>query len=196
MESAIETEIKLPVVSTAETVARLRGFGFEVAVPRLLEANTLYDTQAEELRGRRMMLRLRQAGDRFVLTWKGPPEPGPHKARPEIESTLGSIENVDKILRHLGYEPRFRYEKYRTEFHKAGEPGATVTLDETPVGTFLELEGPGDWIDSTAKKLGYTERDYVLDSYGGLYRSFCAERGVTPTHMVFAGTEPVPATVL
>ncbi len=41
-------------------------------------------------------------------------------------------------LKALGFRPGFRYEKYRTSFRL---PGLHMDLDETPVGTFLELEG-------------------------------------------------------
>ncbi|MBV9156122.1 MAG: adenylate cyclase, partial [Acidobacteriaceae bacterium] len=61
-----------------------------------------------------------------------------------------------------------------------------VTLDETPIGTFLELEGPGDWIDETAKQLGFSRADYIVDSYGRLYLADCERRGVQPTNMTFA----------
>ena len=58
------------------------------------------------------------------------------------------------VLDRLGYQPAFRYEKYRTQLQAAGEPGL-ITIDETPIGVYLELEGPQDWIDSTAARLGF-----------------------------------------
>jgi adenylate cyclase, class 2 len=98
---------------------------------------------------------------------------------------VGSIETLAKILEQLGYRPSFRYEKYRTEFRRDDEAGV-VTLDETPIGNFLELEGGGEWIDQTAQKLGFLPKDYVLESYGRLYLAECERRGVQPSHMVFA----------
>ncbi len=115
--------------------------------------------------------------------------PGPHKSRPELETTVGSLETLHKILGQLGYDPVFRYEKYRTEFESAERAGAKITLDETPIGEFLELEGPGDWIDETARKLDFSPQDYVLSSYGKLYLDHCVQRGVQPGHMVFASPD-------
>ncbi len=43
-------------------------------------------------------------------------------------------------------------------------------LDETPVGVFLELEGPPEWIDRTAGTLGFSEGDYITLSYLELHR--------------------------
>jgi adenylate cyclase class 2 len=92
-----------------------------------------------------------------------------------------------QILERLGYSQVFRYEKFRTEYVEAGNPEAGIlTIDETPIGDFLELEGDGDWIDRKAQELGFSRKDYILTSYGKLYLEECEQRGVQPTHMVFA----------
>lgn len=145
----------------------------------------MYDTEDGELRRRGMILRLRQIGDECLLTWKGPGVSGPHKSREELETAIDSLDAMDRILRQLGYGPAFRYEKYRTEFAAPGADGI-VTLDETPIGDFLELEGTGEWIDRTAERLGYSRQNFILESYGRLYLADCAHRGVEPADMVFA----------
>ena len=90
----------------------------------------------------------------------------------------------------LGFHEAFRYEKYRTEFGRRSgtgeaEPGV-ATLDETPIGIFMELEGPARWIDRTAKELGYSRADYVLYSYSTLFAIWCAERGIESNDMAFS----------
>ena len=132
-----------------------------------------------------MLLRLRQAGTESILTWKGSYVAGPHKTRPELETSVGSLSTLEQILHALGYDPSFRYEKYRTEYQQPGAPAGTVTLDETPIGDFFELEGPPDWIDQTAALLGFESGAYVLDSYIRLYLDDCAAKGVEPSNMVF-----------
>ena len=89
------------------------------------------------------------------------------------------------MLQRLGFDPKFRYEKFRTEYHRLGDPGV-VLLDETPIGDFVEIEGPGPWIDSTASKLGFKKSSYVLDSYIRLYFQWCQARGIAPSNMTFA----------
>lgn len=182
-----EIEVKLRVQDKDAVVNRIRAAGFDESVSRLFEANTLYDTPDQQLRKNETLLRLRQVGDKSVVTWKGRGIPGPHKSRPEIETTIGSADKMGQIFHQLGFEPAFRYEKYRTEFARPDAPGV-VTLDETPIGNFLELEGPADWIDQTAEQLGFSKNDYILDSYGKLYLADCRRRGVEPTHMLFAST--------
>ncbi len=183
-QAGFETEVKIALPDRAATRRLVENLGFSEATPRSFESNTVYDTGDLYLRQSNMLLRLRQTGERAVITWKGPSVPGPHKSRPEIETSIGSLESFDAILRHLGYVPTFRYEKYRTEFSKAGEAGSIV-LDETPIGDYLELEGPGEWIDRTAESLGFSKHDYVLESYGKLYLNYCIQYRLHHSHMVF-----------
>jgi adenylate cyclase, class 2 len=185
MKSATETEVKIRLPDRSAILNRLQRSGFTVSVPRQFEANTLYDTRDHGLGEQGMLLRLRQIGEKGLITWKGQGDPGRYKSRPELETSVSSVETLGQILGHLGYEPCFRYEKYRTEFVSKKEEGL-VTLDETPIGDFLELEGPGEWIDNTAKQLGFSQQDYVLDSYARLYVADCERRGVEPSDMVFA----------
>lgn len=187
-DHAIETEVKIPVPAWTQTDAprNLAALGLTVSSPRVFEANFVYDTPDQALRGTQMLLRLRRVGDRNLLTWKGPPIAGPHKSRPELEITFSSFDTMHQILQHLGYRTSFRYEKYRTEF--SGADAGTVTYDETPIGNFLELEGHGPWIDQTARQLGFSPHDYVLDSYGRLYLAHCEKVGMQPLNMLFPST--------
>jgi adenylate cyclase class 2 len=185
MTTPTETEVKIRLSNKSAALDRIRSSGYRESVSRLFEANTLYDTSDTQLRRKQMLLRLRQVGGRAVITWKGPGIAGPHKSRPEIETTIGSADTMSQIFHQLGLHPIFRYEKYRTEFTRPGQPG-TITMDETPIGDFLELEGPPDWIDDTARLLGFSRADYILDSYVKLYVADCERRGLQPTHMIFA----------
>jgi adenylate cyclase class 2 len=183
----IETEVKIRLADAIAAKHRLDDAKFAISVPRRFEANTLYDTPDLKLKRSQMLLRLRQAGSEAIITWKGPSIAGPHKIRPELETTVGSLQTLDQILRALGYEPAFRYEKYRTEYQQASEAAeGVVTLDETPIGDFFELEGTPEWIDRTAGLLGFERGAYVLASYGRLYLDYCAANGLEPGNMVFA----------
>ena len=126
----------------------------------------------------------RSAGDKSVLTWKGPGQPGPHKSRAELETTVGSLDTLRHIFEQAGFRRSFRYEKFRTEY-AAGSSQGLVTIDETPIGDFIEIEGSADWIDSTAFRLGFSARDYLLESYGQLYLEHCRNVGIEPANMVF-----------
>ena len=181
-----ETEVKIRILDANSLTDKLSALGFVVSSPRSFESNTVYDTVDHRLKNNQMLLRLRDFAGRGVLTWKGPGIPGVHKTRPELETSVDSIRTLGQVFQNLGFEPVFRYEKYRTEFASAADPRGTVTLDETPIGNFAELEGPGEWIDEWSRRLGFSRQDYILDSYGTLYKQYCLEHGVQPSHMVFA----------
>jgi adenylate cyclase class 2 len=180
----VETEIKLAVGSLSQVKALLRSAGFRVACRRTFESNLVLDTAAAALRQRGHLLRLREYGGKAVLTFKGELRPGRHKRRTEVEIAVSDFNRAAAILRQLGYSPVFRYEKYRTEYRRGDDPGHAL-LDETPIGAFVELEGPGRWIDTVARELGKSPGDYITASYGGLYFAHCERTGVVPGHMVF-----------
>jgi len=83
----------------------------------------------------------------------------------------------------------FSYEKFRTTMKLPGAAkwakDMVIELDETPVGTFVELEGPAEAIDRAARELGYSKQDYVTKSYLALYLEECRKRGESPKDMVF-----------
>jgi adenylate cyclase class 2 len=184
LTSKLETEIKLRI-GRAAARRQLGRLGFSVAKRRVLESNTVFDTPAGSLRAARKLLRLRQAGPLHTLTFKGPPVAGPHKSREELEAVFTEAASLGHILDRLGYAPAFRYQKYRTEYSASGQAG-TAMLDETPVGDFLELEGPARWIDRTARALGFSPADYITASYASLYFAHCASNGLEPSNMVFS----------
>lgn len=179
-----ETEIKLRLDDPVSLKRDLKKLGFSVAKRRVLEINTVFDTLDSILLPERKLLRLRQAGSRRTLTFKGPPAASRYKSREEIESGFTDDKAMRLILKRLGYEPVFRYEKYRTEYTHP-DKGGSVMLDETPIGDFLELEGPPRWIERTARALGRSPAEFITASYGTLYREHCQANGVKPGDMVF-----------
>lgn len=179
-----ETEIKLAVSDVQTARKMLRTAGFRVFRRRVFESNTVFDTADLTLRKNRTLLRVREAGAHVTLTFKGVPVAGKHKSREELETEIPSARTVSLILDRLGYQPAFRYEKYRTEFRAPGGSG-TATVDETPVGIYIELEGTPSWIDRMARKLGCRESDYITLSYATLYVRWCDARGITPSVMTF-----------
>ncbi len=181
-----ETEIKLAVPSRAAAARLLRSAGFRVARRRVFENNTAWDTPGQGLRATSRLLRIREAGGKFTLTYKGKPGRSKHKSREEIELEVADAAALGAIFERLGYRPWFRYEKYRTEYGDASKRGI-ATLDETPIGVFIELEGDPVWIDRTARRLGFTARDYITDSYARLYLDWSRRNGVRAGDMTFRG---------
>ncbi|MGH9630438.1 MAG: class IV adenylate cyclase [Bryobacteraceae bacterium] len=182
--------MKLRLTGADHGSTLLANAGFTVKTPRALEVNVYHDSDDKVLRRKQAVLRLRETGGRSILTFKGRlqadagGESEKYKSREEIEVSISDFGNCQLILERIGYRPVFRYEKYRTEFQRSAEAGI-ATLDETPIGVFLELEGAPEWIDRTACELGFGEMDYIRSSYGELYREHRRRHPECPVNMTF-----------
>ncbi len=210
-----EIEIKLRVPDVAALRSRLKRLRAREITPRTYESNTLYDTPRHDLRRRDQLIRIRteqlalsirkrrpKENAMALLTYKGPSssnnakELGRHsktlshfKIKEEAEVLVAGAGELARILRALGLHPVFRYEKFRTTYVLPGVRGLKIELDETPVGTYLELEGPVAGIDRGAHLLGYARNDYMTDTYGSLYLAACRRRGRKPGDMLFPTTK-------
>src|SRR5580704_13289098 len=140
-----EIEIKFRVKELQELGRALRAARFRLVTPRRHEMNTLYDLPGGILRARKQLLRLRKYGSTWTLTHKSGTTRGRHSSRAELETVVADGKMTDAILRGLGYEPTFRYEKFRAEW---SDDKGEVVVDQTPIGNFCEIEGPSRWIDA------------------------------------------------
>jgi adenylate cyclase class 2 len=166
MASNQEIEIKFRVADLRGLTRRLRKGKVRCITPRTHEINTLYDLPGFPLRKRGDLLRLRKYGKEWVLTHKAKGKVGRHKTRVETETKVSDGGKMEAILCALGFEPTFRYEKFRAEW---ADGKGHVVIDETPIGNFGEIEGPARWIDQTATMLGISRSDYITDTYAGLF---------------------------
>lgn len=168
-ESGIESEVKFHINDLEKLRVELIARGAIVTQSRHLERNTLFDDAGHSLARRGMLLRLRSALD-TVLTLKAPAPPGQHstqhKKRIEIETTVGDFDAAFSILTRLGFAPAWRYEKYRESFRL---DGVTVSLDHTPIGDFVEIEGPPESIRPAADRLGFEWASRNLQTYRDLF---------------------------
>ena len=176
--TTVEREIKLRFSSAEEARAAVLAAGCTPLLCRRLQEDVLLDTETEELRRRRCVLRVRVESGKSRITFKGPVQPSAMKVREEVETVVGDGEVLLRVLREIGLHEWFRYEKYREEF---SHENVTVAIDETPVGVFVEIEGSEDGITAMAEALGRTPSDYVLDSYRGLF----LQSGLPGRDMVF-----------
>ncbi|MFH1572592.1 MAG: class IV adenylate cyclase [Acidobacteriota bacterium] len=186
----VEIEIKIRIQGGFDAAAAMRGWQVSEHRPRHFEDNRLLDFPEATLRMRRCLLRVRTAGDDAILTFKGPPvESSDFKVREEIEVSFESAAVLIQVLERLGLQLWFRYQKYRTEYkaEQPESPGRLVhlALDETPIGTFLEIEGSEDSIRGAARSMGVGQELFLTDSYYALYLQYCRARGLPPGHMVF-----------
>jgi len=163
-----ETEVKLAAPDAASARRAIEAAGAEPVHPRHLEENLIFDEDGRFAR-RGCYLRLRRTPHGARLTWKGPRRvEGGMKVREEIELGIAEPDTLQAVLEGMGLARVFRYQKYRTEYRLGG---LAVTLDETPAGVYLELEGSADEIRSRVAAFGYGPEDFVSASYVELFHA-------------------------
>ncbi len=182
MTKNVEREIKLRFASKSAAHEAVKSVGATPLRSKRLQEDALFDWPDERLRQSQCVLRIRRENEDCTLTFKGPPESASMKVREEIESTAGNSSNLVKILERLGLEVWFRYEKYREEFTCEE---VIIAIDETPVGTFIELEGEESEINQIAASLGWRQEDYILDSYRDIFLKESNMTGPSANDMVF-----------
>ena len=115
------------------------------------------------------------------------PTPAPaktrHKHRIETETEVADGDALAQVFLSLGLVPAFRYEKWRAEWTD-GEGHCVV--DETPIGNYAELEGPAEWIDRAAARLGVDPAQYITLSYGRLFELWREQHGSAAQDLTFA----------
>ena len=198
MQSA-EIELKFPLSDPAAFQSRLPGLGFHLETPRTLEQNTLFDTPSRDLLARREILRIRQYGTLCYVTHKRrastSSDDARYKVRIETETAVAEGSALAAVFEQIGYIPSFVYEKYRTVWsHHIESPNPSepvsqshhLVVDETPIGTWAELEGPIDWIDRTLAELGIDRATCLTDSYGKLFLDWKQRTGSLSENLTFA----------
>jgi adenylate cyclase class 2 len=206
-----ETEIKLKIDDLKAFERGLKKLGAQMVsgLDRVHEENTIFDTPEGGLAKHGQLLRIRtetagakvkKSKKRFIVTFKRPTQQrdgsakksqaiSHYKIREEFELDIADSSMMTKVFEGLGMRGWFRYEKYRTTYRLPAKQtwakGLLIEVDETPVGIYVELEGPTEAIDRAATKLGFSKKDYILKNYLALYVEQCRRKGEEPKDMLF-----------
>ncbi|HEU4936758.1 MAG TPA: class IV adenylate cyclase [Vicinamibacterales bacterium] len=178
----LEREIKLRFSSASEAREAVLAAGALPLYGRRLQEDALLDTEDEQLRRQRCVLRVRMENGKSRITYKGPVQPSTMKVREELETVVGDGEMLVRVFGELGLHVWFRYEKYREEF---SHEDVIVAIDETPVGVFVEIEGTEQGIADMTVAIGRTSDDYIVDSYRSLFLQHREKYGLNGSDMVF-----------
>ena len=178
-----EIEVKIPAPDLGAVRDRLHEAGATLHAPLHDETNDLYDDAARKLSSSGRTVRLRRAAGRAILTYKGPARfQDGMKTREEREVDVSDPAEAEAILTGLGLERRFRYEKRREEWNCGG---CIVALDETPIGTFVEVEGDPIGIRKLIVQLALDPSEAIPYSYAELYVRRRKEEPELPADMVW-----------
>jgi adenylate cyclase class 2 len=187
MQNSLEIEVKL----ACDDLDRFRRAGLDLNLtrPRHFEDNWLLDSADNKLLNAGAALRIRFVDDRGLVTYKGIVQESassPLKVREEIECETSDPHSLITLFERLGFHRSFRYQKYRTIYSLPLEgEEIEVVFDETPMGNFIELEGDEKRVLDALTAAGFTERDYIRESYPELQAARCRERGVPLEDLIF-----------
>ena len=161
--------------------------GFRVYKRRIFEDNTVFDTPR---------LTLRKARDAAAATGGG------RQGDPDVQGQAGRAASTRagkswrwrsptrRRMRTIVGAARVssRYSAIRNTAPSTSSPAraGVATLDETPIGVYLELEGQPGWIDRTARRLGYArERTTSRAATAGCTSIGASGIACKPTNMVW-----------
>jgi adenylate cyclase class 2 len=183
----LEREVKLVFPTTAEAREAVLAAGAVLSAARRLQDDSLYDLPDETLRKKGCVVRIRierwtDRPDTATLTVKGPVQSSRMKLREEHETRVENVEALTRVFDALGMRVWFRYQKYREEY---STPGLVAAIDETPVGTYVELEGDEDAIVAMTTALDRSPADFMVDSYYRLFMKRREELGLAGPYMLF-----------
>jgi adenylate cyclase class 2 len=185
----LEIEVKVRIADAKAARTKLLEAGAVLFKDRYREVNTLYDDRAGTLRLKGCAFRLRTAGKKTFLTYKGRLQKSrSYKVREEYETEVKHPKRLAKILKALGFVPVYRYEKTRAIFKKKT---LKICLDETAAGYFLEFEGERENIARFSKTLGISKKEWITLDYIQLLLS--AGKGEEPPYPSSLSSPPSSA---
>ncbi len=186
---AVEIEAKMSVTDHE----RVRGVLRERSAQekgQVLETNTFFDADDRTLLAADKGLRLRVQRDtaggaeKYIITYKGPRQPGALKSREEAELEVANPTDAIRLLAALGYKQLVSFQKKR-ETWELGK--CKVELDEIPyLGKFVEIEGPSESaVMKVRESLNMNDRPIVKNGYISLLLSHLEENRIKAREIKF-----------
>ena len=180
----IEIEVKFSVADPEQIRNTLHRCGARLVTGRVFEVNHRYDDPNDELRKKRMILRLRK-DTRARLTLKGKPAGATEsdfKVHTELEVEVDDFDTMERIIQALGFERRQTYEKWRETY---ALHDTEIVLDTLPYGEFIEIEGDRENIRYVCELLGLDWEQRILTSYIELFEREKKRKGFTFSDITF-----------
>ena len=176
-----EIEVKFRISDPEEIRIKLKQIG-AVSKGRVNERNITFDDPERDFGNDVKMLRIRDNG-KVTITYKGKPQESRFKHRKEIEIHSDNYETSVELIKSLGFEPAWAYEKVRESWF-LGE--TYITIDKLPhMGYWIEIEGSEEDIDKTIETLGLNPQEGSSKTYKRIFQEFCEQNNMEFGDMVF-----------
>jgi len=170
-----EIEVKFFLKDHEALMQKIAALQLPCSQERIHEFNLRYDLPDGSLVAQNQVLRLRK-DTQARLTFKGPGVMEEDVLlRKEIEVVVSDFETTKRLLEALGYQVVMMYEKYRANYLL---DSLVMSVDETPLGLFVELEGESPaQVRKAADVLGLDWDARINLSYSALLSLFNQNTG-------------------
>jgi adenylate cyclase class 2 len=158
----LEIEIKSYCDDHGPVVARLEELGARTA-GAVKEQDLYLNHPCRNFRDTDEALRLRRAGDRVILTYKGPKIGTAAKTRREDEVAVADFEKTLEILKQLGFVEFGSVIKERTTYRLGDAEFCMDTVEG--LGRFVEIEMKGSDRERIEKELFRLAGELGLDRF-------------------------------
>lgn len=190
MNKEIEIKLEIPKTEIGLVVEKMeQKFGLIAETPFL---QTTYQFFTNDFSTQKVFPRIRNEVDgRTTLTLKVKKEDSQNYfKRLEYESGIDDPDAIIGMMEHLGFPYKVIWQKKRTLFKSCRVESGDVlipvfSLDETPIGFFLEVEGTESGIEDAIKILGTSSYRRIPKSYLALWEEYKKEKGIDKIDMVF-----------
>lgn len=165
-----EIEVKFLLQDYVSLMQKIADLHLPCSQKRIHEFNLRYDLPDGSLVAQKQVLRLRK-DTQARLTFKGPGVMEEDVLlRKEVEVVVSDFETTKRLLEALGYQVVMMYEKYRANYKL---DSLVMSVDETPMGLFVELEGESPaQVRQAALTLGFDWDARINLSYSALLNLF------------------------
>ncbi len=170
-----EIEVKFLLKDYSALMQKISALHLPCSQERIHEFNLRYDLPDGSLVAQKQVLRLRK-DTQARLTFKGPGIMEQDVlTRKEIEVEVSDFDATNRLLEALGYQVIMMYEKFRANYLM---DNLVLSVDETPLGLFIELEGESPaQVRKAADALGLDWEARINLSYSALLSLFNQNTG-------------------
>ena len=107
--------------------------------------------------------------------------------RIELDTNISDVDAVIKMMPFFGYPKKITWEKKRINFisNNNEKLDFALSLDETPIGYFLEIESSEKIIEGIIKILGLENLERTNKAYLGLWVDFKKKNNIIDKDMLF-----------
>ena len=142
---AEEIELKFLNINPIKTKAQLEAIGAKLVYDKEITSISFKGKHADPNSSKGNLLRLRQIGDKTILTLKGPERVENNiSIRDEHETQVNNITNTIEILKHLDYNVAYESKKRRQHFTLKDNNNKEIAAFEIDdwkfIPPFLEIE--------------------------------------------------------